>query len=226
MNTMIKRAMVHGARIVNIAAQKVGIQFNVDYIVHHDFAPYDRPLKHPEYDIIVCDARRNAQIDAHLLGVPNDELRKRLDAGDVCVIHYDGDVVAGWDWYGARPLPFNRTPFDIDFGRERVNLYLAYTYPAYRGKGLAPDRWNFGHRVMRERGFIGTGYTVGMGNLSSLSANKRQGGMRWIGYLVYGKIGKWWFRWLSPACRRAGVELTHQPGRPPLQWTNEVVGKT
>lgn len=220
MDSVWKRMCVHGARIANSTAQRLGLQFNIDYVVHHDFGP-DIPRKYPEYDMVVCDAKRNAEIDARLLGVSEDELRNRLAAGDVCLVAYDGDVVTGWDWYGSRPLPFNQTPFDIDFGPQRVNLYLAYTYQAYRGRGLAPDRWGYGHRIMRERGFVGTGYTVGAGNLSSLGANKRLGGMRWIGYLVYCKLGKWWFRWLSPGCRAAGVELTRQPNRPPMRWIIE-----
>ena len=105
-------------------------------------------------------------------------MRASLDTGAVALCAYRGTTLAHIGWVARTPVQksrFDDVPYPVDFGWEEACLGSVFTFPEYRGKGLAPYSMRLRLEYLRSVGCHACLVAIGMDNQSSLRAITRVG---------------------------------------------------
>jgi hypothetical protein len=132
--------------------------------------------------------------------LPDSFVRRALATGDECFAILHGDALANYSWYTKATNQFSLT-LRLDFDREWVYQYRAFTLPDHRGRRLHAIGMTNALRACLARGDRGLLICVDASNKASMTSCLR------MGYRVFGTIYS-----LAPA-RLAG---RHAPKRGPL----------
>jgi GNAT superfamily N-acetyltransferase len=167
--------------------------------------------KNPEIAIRLLDPRGVLTLCADpASGLDVDHASWRLAQGQFFIGSFAGETLVGYDWYAPGPLCLERGAVYFVFDPSFICCAYSFVQPAYRGRGLGADRWDFAHRVFAARGWRGTLYYIETRNFSSLraAAKRTDAAQRWVGTFVHIRLIGRWICWTSPGCRRLGISVT------------------
>src|SRR5262249_23660854 len=77
------------------------------------------------------------------LGLHSQDVSARFDEGEMLVASMDGEVLAGYDWYRAKPVRLEQGAIHFQFEETLICNAYSFTHPNYRGRLLSADRWDF-----------------------------------------------------------------------------------
>ena len=104
--------------------------------------------------------------------------RRSLDTGAAALCAYDGRRLAHVGWTvcdSLAKLRFDDVPYTVDFESGEACLGSVYTFPEYRGRGLAPYSTVLRLKYLRSLGYRAVLLAVRADNVASLRANARVG---------------------------------------------------
>jgi len=135
-----------------------------------------------------------------------------LAKGDKCYgFVHDGSLIA-YGWYASTPTRVTRD-LRLQFGRDYIYMYKAYTHESHRGKRLYPSGVMLALKHYRAAGYKGMLLYVDANNLDSLKSCARMGfrvfGTVWIA-TIFGRQ----LVFVSPGCERFGLRVEALSGRP------------
>lgn len=155
---------------------------------------------------------RQQLLDAALhpeAGLTPAEASAALDRGEVCYGIFDGPLLASHDFCTNGPAHLTGD-LDVRVAPEWAYSRWAFTADSHRGRGLHAKVKRFALDAAVAEGRQGLLSLVSMGNVPLLRAASRLGCRRVGTLVVFRRRGKQW-AWLSPACRRLGLEAMRRP---------------
>ncbi|MEQ8204865.1 MAG: hypothetical protein RIA65_01725 [Woeseia sp.] len=151
---------------------------------------------------VTADEYRNG---LQLLGAEHDR-SNAFDRGDRCFANLFESQLVGYQFYAARSTTV-RGGLEFEFPDSMTYAYASFTHEDHRGKKLARSRANARRYADQAEGVQRKViWYISVDNLPSLAVSRRLDAEH-LGYVGYVKIGRRFFCYASPACKRAGVSL-------------------
>jgi len=135
--------------------------------------------------------------------------RGSLDTGAVALCAFSGESLAHVGWVAcshSQKGRFDNVPYPVDFESGEACLGSVFTFPEYRGQGLAPHSMRLRLEYLRSLGCSTTFAAVETDNIASLRAMARVGPFTWRALLQIKLPGINWVRFES-----GGDEVTVSP---------------
>jgi GNAT superfamily N-acetyltransferase len=167
--------------------------------------------KNPEIAVRLLDRQAVLLLSADpTSGLKASDTRQRLGQGQFFIASLADGVLVGYDWYSPTALCLEEDSVYFVFDPSLICCAYSFVHPAYRGRGLGGDRWDFAHREFAARGWRGTVYYIETRNFSSLrAASKREDDAKlWVGMFAYVRLMGRYVCWTSRGCRRLGIAVT------------------
>ncbi|NOG43914.1 MAG: GNAT family acetyltransferase [Calditrichaeota bacterium] len=108
-------------------------------------------------------------------------LEHAIEKGDYCYAVLDGDVLASYGWYSAKPTEINEE-LSLHFDDSWIYMFKGYTSLDYRGQRLHAIGMARSLKAFAEKGFKGIISYVETNNYASLRSCER------MGYKNFGKV--------------------------------------
>jgi GNAT superfamily N-acetyltransferase len=167
--------------------------------------------KNPEIAVRLLDRQAVLALSTDpASGLNASDTRQRLGQGQFFIASLADEVLVGYDWYSPTALCLEEDAVYFVFDPSLICCAYSFVHPAYRGRGLGGDRWDFAHRVFAARGWRGTVYYIETRNLSSLRAAAKRGddAKLWVGMFAYVRLMGRYVCWTSRGCRGLGIAVT------------------
>ena len=167
--------------------------------------------KNPEIAVRLLNRQEVLALSAdRASGLDVSDARRRLGEGQFFIASLADEVLVGYDWYSPTALCLEENSVYFVFDRSLICCAYSFVHPAYRGRGLGGDRWDFAHRVFGAGGWQGTVYYIETRNFSALRATaKREDNTKlWVGMFAYVRLMGRYVCWTSRGCRRLGISVT------------------
>jgi hypothetical protein len=138
-----------------------------------------------------------------------------LRNGAECYAIRDGQTLAAYGWYSARPTPIHPPELVLRFDDSHVYMYKGFTDKRYRGQRLHAIGMTRALQHYLDAGYRGIVSYVESTNFDSLKSCFR------MGYEVFGSVyvvrifGRY-FAWASPGCDAFGFRVISKEPRAPL----------
>jgi hypothetical protein len=141
-----------------------------------------------------------------------------LRNGAECYAIRDGQTLAAYGWYSARPTPIHPPELVLRFDDSHVYMYKGFTDKRYRGQRLHAIGMTRALQHYLDAGYRGIVSYVESTNFDSLKSCFR------MGYQVFGSVyvvrifGRY-FAWASPGCDPFQFRVTSKERRARLSAT-------
>jgi hypothetical protein len=141
-----------------------------------------------------------------------DFLKEAFAKGDECYALCDGETLAAYGWYSAKPTRTDMPDLFVQSSEDYVYMYKGFTHTRYRGQRLHAIGMTLALQSYRSRGFAGLVSYVEATNFDSLKSCARMG-YTIFGTVYVGKIFGRYFQHRSTGCEKMGFRLAPAPAR-------------